>query len=196
MPTTAFHNVSLLVAPGHVMSPRRATERLVDRAVELVGRDRVRVADVGTGSGAIAVTLALLAPRAEIWATDVCRSAVFLARANAARQAVGERVHVLAGDLLEPVPGDLDLVVANLPYLPTGLSNEERYADLADEPPGAVFASGDGLGPCRQLLDSVRARMSPAGKVLLQYRARIFEAGVAELDALRGQLEAAAAMAA
>src|SRR5439155_20709126 len=92
MPITAFHNVSLLAAPGQVMSPRHATERLVDRALELVGGGRLRVADVGTGSGAIAVTLALLAPRAEIWATDISEPAVSLARANAARQAVSRRV--------------------------------------------------------------------------------------------------------
>jgi release factor glutamine methyltransferase len=91
MPTTAFHNVSLLVAPGQVMSPRHATERLVDRALELVGHDRMRVADVGTGCGAIAVTLALLAPRAEIWATDISEPAVSLARTNAARQDVSRR---------------------------------------------------------------------------------------------------------
>jgi release factor glutamine methyltransferase len=196
MRTTAFHNVSLLAAPRQVMSPRHATERLVDRALELVGRDRLRVADVGTGCGAIAVTLALLAPRAEIWATDISEPAVSLARANAARQGVSRRVHVLAGDLLEPIPGDLDLVVANLPYLPESLRADERYAELADEPPEAVFAAGDGLGLCRRLIESVGDRLSPDGTVLLQYRAEIFEAEAAELDALRTRLEAAAALAA
>ena len=196
MPTTTFHNVSLLLAPGRVMSPRRSSERLVDRALELVGRDGVRVADVGTGSGAIAVTLALLAPHAEVWATDISASAVSLARANAARQGVGERVHVLPGDLLEPIPGELDLVLANLPYLPATLSSDERYADLAGEPAFAVFATGDGLDLCRALIDSAATRLSPGGKVLLQYRAEVYEAGLAELDALRTRLETALALAA
>ncbi len=196
MPTTTFQNVSLLIAPRQVMSPRRPTEQLVDRALELVGRDGVRVADIGTGSGAIAVTLALLAPRAEIWATDVSGPAVSLARANAARHAVEKRVHVLVGDLLEPIPGDLDLVVANLPYLPVILRADERYADLTGEPPHAVFAAGDGLDMCRRLIDSADRRLAPEGKVLLQYRAEIFEAERAELEALKGRLEAAAAIAA
>jgi release factor glutamine methyltransferase len=196
VPTTTFHNVSLLLAPGRVMSPRRSTEQLVDRALELVGRDGVRVADVGTGSGAIAVTLALLAPHAEVWATDSSASAVSLARANAGQQGVGERVHVLAGDLLEPIPGDLDLVLANLPYLPASLRSDERYADLAGEPTAAVFAAGDGLDLCRGLLESAADRLSPGGRVLLQYRAQVFEAEATELDALRERLEAAAALAA
>jgi hypothetical protein len=87
-----FHGLELLTAPGEVMTPRPTTEALVDRALELVGNARVRVADVGTGSGAIAVALAARAPRAEIWATDTSPAAVALARANAERHGVADRV--------------------------------------------------------------------------------------------------------
>src|SRR5207344_3155072 len=108
-----FHTVSFLTRPGEVMTPRHATEALVDRALERIGDDPAHVADVGTGSGAIAVTLALLAPRAVIWATDMSRAAVELAQANAERLGVADRVNVVRGDLLDPIPPPLDLVVAN-----------------------------------------------------------------------------------
>jgi release factor glutamine methyltransferase len=192
MPTTAFHNVSLLAAPGQVMAPRHATERLVDRALELLEARPARIADVGTGSGAIAVTLALLAPQAEIWATDVSVPAAELAAANAERHRISERVHVLVGDLLEPIPGGFDLVLANLPYLPRGARGEVRYDDLAGEPADAVFSLGDGLGPYRRLLGSARDRLLPEGRILLQYRAGLFEAGWVELPSLLRDLEDAA----
>src|SRR3954466_191627 len=113
-----FHDASITTRPGAVMTPRATTEQLVDRAVELIGDRSVRMADVGTGSGAIAIALALVIPRAEIWATDVSDEAVELAQSNVRFQELADRVHVLHGDLLDPVPGALDLVVANLPYLP------------------------------------------------------------------------------
>jgi release factor glutamine methyltransferase len=195
MPTTAFHNVTMLTAPGRVMTPRPATERLVDRALELVRPGPMSIADVGTGSGAIAVTLGLLVPEAEIWATDVSVRAAELAARNAARHGVGGRVHVVAGDLLDPVPGDLDLVVANLPYLPSALRGRPEYADLELEPSAAVFAAGDGLGPYRRLLEAARTRLRPNGRVLLQYRAGLYEAGRDELDDLAATLTDEAALA-
>ena len=90
-----FAGLDLLTAPGRVMTPRRATERLVERAVALVGTAPARVADVGSGSGAIAVALALGAPRAEVWAVDLSPDAVELTRANTALYGVEERVHVV-----------------------------------------------------------------------------------------------------
>ena len=191
-----FSNVSLLTLPGRVMTPRGATEFLVDRAVELVGDRPVRVADVGTGSGAIAVALAVRAARAEVWATDTSAAAVALARANARRHGVSSRVHVLLGDLLEPIPGGLDLVLANLPYLPGSLRSSAAHADLRAEPAEAVYAPGDGLGPYRRLLDAVGERLAPGGRLVVQYRTVAYEAGLDELAGLRRSLEASAAAAA
>jgi release factor glutamine methyltransferase len=191
-----FSNVSLLTLPGRVMTPRGTTEQLVDRAVELVGDRPARVADVGTGSGAIAVALAVRAPQAEVWATDTSPAAVALARANARRHGVACRVHVLRGDLCEPLPSELDLVLANLPYLPGSLRPRVESADLDGEPPEAVFAPGDGLGPYRRLLENVGERLAPDGRLIVQYRAGMFEAGLDELSDLRRSLEASAAAAA
>ncbi len=168
------------------MTPRAATEQLVAAALGLIGDSPARVADVGTGSGAIAVSIAVAAPRAEIWATDVSATAVMLARANARRAGVSNRVHVCRGDLLEPVPGELDLIVANLPYLP--LPDRGRYPDLRAEPEEAIFAAGDGLGLYRRLLCSAEESLRPFGAVVVQVHRRIVVAERDELAAVRATL--------
>jgi release factor glutamine methyltransferase len=182
-----FCELPLLTAPGRVMTPRRATEQLVAAAAERIDGRPARVADVGTGSGAIAVTLARLAPAAEIWASDVSTAAVVLARANACRFGVAHRVHVVKGDLLDPLPADLDLIVANLPYLP--VADRPRYPDLTAEPDGALFAPGDGLGLYRRLLRSAEERLNAAGAAMIQLHRRLFVAEHAELAALRAGLD-------
>ena len=182
-----FHGLELVTAPGHVMTPRPSTEALVDRALELTGDEPARVADVGTGSGAIALALAARAPNAEVWATDTSVDAVWLARLNASRLGVCDRVHILRGDLLEPVVGPLDLVLANLPYLP---ESEADDPEIQGEPPEAVLATGDGLGPYRRLLAQCEARLTPDGVVVIQFRRRTLEARRSELGSLRRRLAA------
>jgi release factor glutamine methyltransferase len=144
------------------------------------------VADVGTGSGAIAVAIANVCPNVEVWATDVSRSAVALARANVRRHELEARVFVRHGDLLTPVPGPVDLIVANLPYV--AASTAARHPDLASEPTAAVFAAGDGLEPYRRLLDAAARRLTEGGGLLLQLDRRVVEASRFELPALRAAL--------
>jgi release factor glutamine methyltransferase len=179
---TPFSGIHLLCVPGEVMVPRPATEALVDQALARLGDRAARVADVGTGSGAIAVALALRAPRARIWATDTSAAAVQLARANVSRHGLGDRVDVLHADLLDGVPGALDLVVANLPYLPDSL--RPLRPELAGEPPEAVFAPGDGLGHYRGLLAACRHALRPDGAVAIQYHRRVIVAEADELEEL------------
>jgi release factor glutamine methyltransferase len=167
-----FFGLPLLTAPGEVMTPRAATEELVATAAARIRERPARVADVGTGSGAIAVALALAAPQAEIWASDVSATAVLLARANVRRFGVRDRVHVVRGDLLVPLPGRLDLIVANLPYLPR--EERHRYHDLHAEPEDAVFTVGDGLGPYRRLLAAAEEKLRPDGAVAIQLHRRVF----------------------
>jgi release factor glutamine methyltransferase len=186
---SSFFGLQLSADPGRVMTPRPATEQLVERAVARLGSGPAKVADVGSGSGAIAIAVALGAPSAEVWATDRSRAAVELAQANVTRYGLGRRVRVVRGDLLEPVPGRLDLVVANLPYLPEGLRFTSASADVRAEPPSAVFAPGDGLGSYRRLLDASKDRLSEGGAVVIQFRRRIFEATRCELDDLLAELE-------
>jgi release factor glutamine methyltransferase len=185
MGETSFYGLRLVHDPGHVFTPRPTTELLVAEALEI---EPHRVADVGTGSGAIAVAIAVHASEAEVWATDICADAVRVAQANVDRLGVTDRVHVLQADLLDGVPGELDLVVANLPYLP----DSERSPEYDDEPAAAVYAPGDGLDYYRRLLAAAESRLRPEGRVVIQFRAHMLEAGRAELSGLRQRLESPA----
>jgi release factor glutamine methyltransferase len=176
---SVFFGLPLSVQPGRVMTPRPATEELVARTVELVGSDHARVADVGTGSGAIAVAVATAAPRAEVWATDTSRSAIRLARRNVRRHGVEDRVHVCRGNLLDPVPGPLDLVAANLPYLPA--AEATFRPELAGEPLEAIYSPGDGLELYRSLIRVSADRLVPSGRLLIQLHRELLEAGRDEL---------------
>jgi release factor glutamine methyltransferase len=188
-----FCGLAVGTRPGVVMTPRRASEHVVETALAVLGDRPATVADVGTGSGAIAVALAAGAPQARVWATDTSRAAVALACENVRRHGLLHRVVVLEGDLLDPVPGPVDLVVANLPYLPAG--ERARHPDLAGEPSVAVFAEHDGLGPYRRLLDACHGRLAPEGALVLQFRGRVLRASRDGLDALRARLEVEAMLA-
>jgi release factor glutamine methyltransferase len=191
MSVVEFAGVELATRPGFVMTPRTTSLALVDLAIAYIGQRPCRVADVGTGSGAIAIAIAKRAPRALIWAIDQSPDAVALATENADRAGVAGRVRVRQGDLLTPVRGQLDLVVANLPYLP--VSERDVHRDLAFDPPDAVFAAGDGKGEYRRLLWSLRSRLRPGGFVALQYRRKILTASAAHLGELEVRLRVAAA---
>jgi release factor glutamine methyltransferase len=190
---TRFYDLDFLTSPGRVFTPRPATERLVEAALDRIDGKPVRVADVGTGTGAVAIALAVNRPEIEVWATDTSREAVALARANAELHGVADRVHVLQGDLLSSVPQPVDVVVANLPYLP----ESEHDAAYDDEPPEAVYAPGDGLGPYRQLLEVCREGklVSPGGTVFIQLHREPLVADCWQLEDLREQLEAETAAA-
>jgi release factor glutamine methyltransferase len=169
------------------MIPRPATEGLVAEALGRLHTGSSRVADVGTGSGAIAIAIADAAPHGEVWATDTSLAAVSLARANARRHGVADRVTVRHGSLLEGVPGALDLVVANLPYLPE--ARADVFPDLASEPRTAVFADGDGLHPYRLLIAASATRLRPDGSLVVQFHRRILAAERSELSQLQTTLE-------
>ncbi|MDI6906374.1 MAG: peptide chain release factor N(5)-glutamine methyltransferase [Thermoanaerobacterales bacterium] len=164
-----FMGLEFRVTPD-VLIPRPETEILVGLALEhLRGRPDPVALDVGTGSGAVAVSLAVLEPRARVWATDVSPAALAVARGNAARHGVSDRVTFLEGDLLDPVPEDTvrraDLLAANLPYVPAaeirGLAPEVRA-----EPRLALDGGPDGLDLYRRLVPRA-ARLLPAGALAL-----------------------------
>jgi release factor glutamine methyltransferase len=186
MGTVKFNGLALVTAPGWVMTPRAASEHLVATArTRLAGRP-ARVADVGTGSGAIAIAIAIACPKVEVWATDISRSAVALARANVRRHRLEDRVFVGHGDLLTLVPGPVDVIVANLPYV--AASTAAQHPDLVSEPAAAVFAPGDGLEPYRRLVDAAAIQLADGGALLLQLDRRVVAASRAELPKLRAAL--------
>ena len=186
--TTRFHGYTFVTDPGRVFSPRATTEKLVDAALERIGEGPARVADVGTGSGAIAITLALRLPNVEVWASDTCGSALALASLNAER--LGAQVHLVRGDLLDGIPRNLDLIVANLPYLAPGSDGYD------DEPAAAVFSSGDGLDHYRRLLAGAADHLTADGGLLIQFDGEVLEAERSELPWLRARLESLVAAAA
>jgi HemK-like putative methylase len=153
----------------------------------------VRVADVGTGSGAVAIAVALRAPGARIWATDDSEPAVALARANVARFGLEQRVRVLAGDLLDPVRGRLDLVLANLPYHAAARSRGPAASACRDQPEHAIYAPGDGLRFNRELIEACRTRLSAGGALAIQLYGHLLSAGSGELEQLLAEIEARAA---
>jgi len=185
---TTFHGLTFLSDPGRVFTPRQPTERLVDVALERLGDEPARIADVGTGSGAVAVTLALHAPQIEVWASDTCARALELAQLNATQ--LGAQVHLVRGDLLDGLPRDLDLIVANLPYLAPGSPGYE------DEPPAAVFSTGDGLDHYRRLLARAADHLVDDGGIVVQVHGEVLEAERSELPWLRGRIESLLAAAA
>jgi len=186
MTEVTFDRLVLLGAPTKVMTPRPASEQLVAEASARLAGRRSRIADVGTGGGAIAVAIASACPDAEVWATDTSRCAVLLARANVRLHGLEGRVSVRHCDLLEDLPAPVDLIVANLPYLPDSTAAE--HPDLLVEPFDSVFAPGDGLGPYRRLVEAARTWLSDDGELLLQLDRRVLAASRAELPDLGAAL--------
>ena len=165
---------------SRVLIPRPETELLVEKALELArGRPTATVADIGTGSGAIAVSLALNLPQAKVFATDVSALALKVARFNCQKHGVLDRVCLLEGDLLSPLPEPVDLVVANLPYVTEGEVGERGLASF--EPELALAGGCDGLGKIRELCGKLDDKLCPGGSLLL-------EIGIGQSRAVAGLL--------
>jgi len=161
-----FYGLDFFV-DDRVLIPRPETELLVEKAIE-VSQRRAVVADVGTGSGAIAVSLAVHLPQVVVYATDASPGALEVAARNCRRHGVEDRVHLLQGHLLEPLPEPVDLIAANLPYV--------SQAELAQLPPEincyepreALNGGPDGLDLIRRLLAQAGWYLKPGGVVLAE----------------------------
>jgi release factor glutamine methyltransferase len=141
-----------------VLIPRSETETLVELAIERVRVSGVRrVLDVGTGSGAIAVALAVNLPDLQVIATDVSEDALAVAAMNVGRHSVERQVRLMRSDLLDAVDEQPDLIVANLPYIPV-TDRESLSAEVQQEPAGALFGGDDGLALVRRLIAQVAKR--------------------------------------
>ena len=148
-----------------VLSPRPETETLVEAALErLPGRQGTpAILDVGTGSGAIALALAVERPGAAVTATDICPRALQIARANADKLLLSERLRFVEGDLFSAVPGEqFDLVVSNPPYVARRGAGE-LPPELAHEPEVALFGGDDGFAVASRLVAGVWDALTPGG---------------------------------
>lgn len=155
-----FWSHKLRVGPG-VLVPRPETETLVEAALERLDRAG-RVADIGTGSGAIALALASARPDVEVTAVERSKRALRYARQN-----LGPGVRLLEGDLLRPLPRPQDVIVANPPYV-----SEAEYgqlaADVRREPRAALLGGSDGLCVLRRLASDARRHLRPGGWLLVE----------------------------
>ncbi|MBC7224049.1 MAG: peptide chain release factor N(5)-glutamine methyltransferase [Anaerolineae bacterium] len=168
----AFWGMDLEVRPG-VLVPRPETETLVEQALAWALRRGGRtwggvLADVGTGSGAVAVALARELPYARVWATDTSPEALWVAQANARRYGVAHRIRVVQGEWLAPVQGPVDAIVSNPPYVPSGVLDRLAPEIARYEPRRALDGGPDGLAAYRQLLPQAARALSPGGAIFLE----------------------------
>ncbi|MFC1939538.1 peptide chain release factor N(5)-glutamine methyltransferase [Chloroflexota bacterium] len=161
-----FYGLDFWVDPS-VLIPRPESELLVEKAVELAQDNEVStIAEIGTGCGAIAISLALSLPRPKIYATDISCGALEVALFNCQRYGVVDRVRLLGGDMLDPLPEPVDLMVANLPYV---MEPElSRVNTLNFEPSLALNGGPDGLEKIRKLCNQIGDKLCPGGSLLLE----------------------------
>jgi release factor glutamine methyltransferase len=180
-----FMALDFEVTPA-VLVPNPDTEVLVQLAVAWAREagQAIRVADVGTGSGCIAIAVAHYAPDVEVWAGDLSSQALEVAARNVTRHSLQRRVHLACGDLMDPLPGTYDLVCANLPYLAVG---SVLPAEVVTQPSIALYAGGDGVELVRRLLETVPARLNPGGRVLAEVDPSILGAVLEVADGHFGQ---------
>lgn len=167
-----------------VLIPRPETEHSVEKVLELAkGFDAPRIVDVGTGSGAIAIAVAHNFLSAQMTATDVSSAALEVARGNAERNGVADRIRFVQGDLVAPVAGEhFDTVVSNPPYVAEH-DRETLSIEVREyEPATALFAGASGLDVYRRLIPSAHAVLVPGGYVVL-------EIGYEQRDAIAGLLK-------
>jgi release factor glutamine methyltransferase len=170
----------IFLCDKRAMVPRAETEELVELLTSEIQNPRSKILDVGTGSGVIALGLAMKFPEAEIVAVDISDDALALAQENASRLKVADRVRFLKSNLLENVKGSFDVIAANLPYI----STQDRHTlsrEVLHDPAVALFASAQGDELMRELIAQAPSRLRPGGMLAL-------EIGLGQSDALLSAL--------
>lgn len=172
--------MDFIVTPA-VLIPRPETEHLIEAILEItnavgVGRvsgqerapHKVRIVDVGTGSGCIALALAKELPEAEIHATDISADPLEIARVNATRLQLDERVQFLQGDLMQGLKPPFDFIVSNPPYVGESEEEQVQLEVRKFEPRGAVFAGQTGIEVIARLIPQAREALRPGGWLVLE----------------------------
>jgi release factor glutamine methyltransferase len=176
-----FWGLDLLVTPA-VLIPRPETEHLIETILALTASDlitpdserippstsQLRIIDVGTGSGCIALALAKELPMARIDATDISAAALEVARANAARHQLEHRIQFHQADLLNGLSGDFDFVVSNPPYVGESEADEVQLEVRKFEPQGAVFGGPTGVEVIARLIPQAQSALRPGGWLLME----------------------------
>ena len=162
-----FFCLKFRVTPA-VLIPRPETELLVETALEWLAAhpERNRMAEAGTGSGCIAISMAVNQPRLEITATDISANALAVASSNARRHNVDDQIKFVENNLLEGIPGPFDLICANLPYIPTNTLH--TLPVYKSEPTLALDGGPDGLVIIDEMLAHIKTRLAKGGLALLE----------------------------
>ena len=164
-----FYGLDLHVTDD-VLIPRQESELLVDMALEYLARSSshsLLVADVGTGSGALALAIKAHAKMANVVAIDISQDALEVARQNALNLSLADGIELVQGDMLSPIDGPIDIIVSNPPYIPSdeiaGLAVEVRR-----EPRIALDGGKDGLTPLRRLLTQAASKLAADGVIIVE----------------------------
>ena len=177
-----FCGLDFIVGP-EVLVPRPETEMLVTEGSGLLaGAQAPVIADIGTGSGCVAVSLAVRLPGAKVYAVDSSHAALVTAEKNSGMHGVTDRVRLLSGDIFSPMgaeglAGGLDLIVSNPPYIPSG-DIQGLQQEVLFEPRAALDGGLDGLDVFRRLIVEAPAYLKPGGWLLI-------EIGLGQSDAVR-----------
>ena len=184
-----FYGLDFEVTPD-VLIPRPETELLVERAIAWIdrrgeGSSEPLIADIGTGSGAIAVAAAHERPQSQWIATDISEAALAVARRNAKRHGVDDRIEFRQGSLLEPIDEKLNAICCNPPYV-AERDRETLALEVVDyEPGGALFAGPDGLDCIRALIEESPHHLRSGGCLMI-------ECGINQSGAIASLLERSA----
>jgi release factor glutamine methyltransferase len=179
-----FWGMDLIVTPA-VLIPRPETEHVIETVLDLSNAERtagspsraIRIVDVGTGSGCIALALARELPQAEIHASDVSTAALEIAQVNAARHQLEERIHFHEADLLAGFePNSFDFIVSNPPYVGESEEDHVQLEVRKFEPHNAVFAGLTGLEVIARLIPQARAALKPGGWLVMEISGTIADA--------------------
>ena len=167
-----FWGMDLIVTPA-VLIPRPETEHVIETVLELhrskgLPLSPIRIVDVGTGSGAIALALAKELPDAEIHAADISPAALEIARANAARHQFEKRIDFHEADLLGDLIPRFDLVVSNPPYVGESEEDQVQLEVRKFEPRSAVFAGATGTEVIARLIPQARTALRPGGWIVME----------------------------
>jgi len=168
-----FYGLDFYVDP-RVLIPRSGTELLVEKALEtgshtVTGKKNpYLIADIGTGSGAVAIILAQNLPQARVYAIDISTSVLEVTTINCRKHGVEHQVELLSGNLLNSLPEPVDLIVANLPYIRDREMEELSPEIRLFEPRLALAGGGDGLDKIRELCHQAKGKLNPGGSLLLE----------------------------
>jgi release factor glutamine methyltransferase len=154
----------------HTLIPRPETELIVEEAIEILkARADARLFDVGTGSGCVAVAIAREIRYAQVAATDISHDAIAVARRNAIRHGVSDRIRFVRTNLLDGIRTVADLIVSNPPYVPETDAKGMSREVLGYEPHSALFGGPDGLVLMRHLFDTAPERLADGGRLVVEF---------------------------